>query len=102
MGVLLVVGGSALWPWTHHGPNAAHPAPHRESVRSEGWPSVTVNFNLRSLDNTPLGTFAPSNSPWKRTAVAQQVTGVVAGGAVEVSRAVGGAGRGYERQYGRG
>src|SRR5436305_12136169 len=53
--LLLVTLCWALWPGT----TAAQTPPTRRltvnQVISSTWPAVTVNFNLRSLDNTALG-----------------------------------------------
>ena len=45
-------------------------------LRGYGWPTVTVNFNLRSLNNTPLGDIRPDQFVIEENGVAQQVTGV--------------------------
>ena len=37
-------------------------------IRGSGWPAVAVNFNLRSLNNTPLGDIKPDQfviASWK-------------------------------------
>jgi tight adherence protein C len=45
-------------------------------IRGSGWPAVAVNFNLRSLNNTPLGDIKPDQFVIEENGVAQQVTSV--------------------------
>jgi tight adherence protein C len=48
-------------------------------LRGYGWPTVTINFNLRSLNNTPLGEVRPEQFIVEENGVAQKVTGVALG-----------------------
>src|SRR5947199_6598660 len=84
--MLLMGLGTALWPW----PAAAQTPPTRRltvnQVRSATWPTVTVNFNLSSLDKTPLGEVRAEQFAVEENGQPQQVTGLALGGAVEVSR----------------
>ena len=48
-------------------------------LRGYGWPTVTINFNLRSLHNPRLGEVRPDQFVVEENGVAQKVTGVALG-----------------------
>ena len=44
-------------------------------IRGSGWPAVAVNFNLRSLNNTPLGDIKPDQFVIEENGVAHRAIG---------------------------
>ncbi|HUS13665.1 MAG TPA: VWA domain-containing protein [Chloroflexia bacterium] len=48
-------------------------------IRGYGWPEISLNFNLRSLDNTGLGTLDPSQFIIEENGVEQHVSKVALG-----------------------
>lgn len=76
--VLLALLGGWLLP-----ARAAAQAPsriiHVNLLQNDKWPDVAVNFNLRSLDNTPIGTLTPGQFVVEENNVPQQVGQIALG-----------------------
>ncbi len=83
-GLLLALIGLTLALGPATAARAQTPPPGTRTMRlnlidGRTWPTVTLNFNLRSLDNTALGTLAPPQFAVTENGTTQQITRVALG-----------------------